>query len=368
MFVSRSLPLAMAGMMTRGLALRAADDRPVEPSCASGTAIDLLQTLNRRTETVRAIDSLPAHIVGRLREPLACARTERGPYYLFDRRGHAVHTFNPTDQTFRTLVDIGSEDGKVLEPSGFSLAPDGSFAISDAPGGRARVQVIGPAGLRRHTFARPRTVVSRLRIGPLALGGAGSLHFTGERVIVSEPESGWLITELDLDGTPVRSLGRLRPTGQEHDPELHLALNAGMVCPDRAGGWWFVFLAGTPVVRRYEASGALAFERVLQGPELDAVLATQPQRWPRRSVEGREVPLVVPTVRAAATAPDGALWVSFVVPVTYVIAPDGEKSCTLAFDAAGPVAPTSLSFPSRDTVMVTPVCALFQIPSCARSA
>jgi hypothetical protein len=354
--------------MTRGVALRASDERHAEPFHTSGSASVLTQTINRRTQRLQAIDSLPAHIVGRLREPLACARTERGPYYLFDRRGHAVHTFNPADQTFRTLVDIGGEDGKVLEPSGFSLAPDGSFAVSDAPGGRARVQIIGPAGLRRHAFARPRTVVTRLRIGPLALGGAGSLHFTGDRVVVSEPESGWLITELDLDGTPVRSLGRLRPTGQEHDPELHLALNAGVVCPDGSGGWWFVFLAGTPTLRRYEATGRLVFERVLQGPELDAVVAAQPQRWPRRTVEGREVPLVIPTVRAAAAAPDGALWVSFVVPVTYVIAPDGEKVCTVTFDAGGEVAPTSLSFPSRDTVMVTPSCALFQIPSCARSA
>lgn len=354
--------------MTRGVALRASDERHAEPLHTSGSAPVLTQAINRRTQRLQAIDSLPAHIVGRLREPLACARTERGPYYLFDRRGHAVHTFNPADQTFRTLVDIGGEDGKVLEPSGFSLAPDGSFAVSDAPGGRARVQIIGPAGLRRHTFARPRAVVTRLRIGPLALGGAGSLHFTGDRVVVSEPESGWLITELELDGTPVRSLGRLRPTGQEHDPELHLALNAGVACPDGTGGWWFVFLAGTPALRRYEATGRLVFERVLQGPELDAVVAAQPQRWPRRMVEGREVPLVLPTVRAAAAAPDGALWVSFVVPVTYVIAPDGEKVCTVTFDAGGEVAPTSLSFPSRDTVMVTPACALFQIPSCARSA
>lgn len=360
--------MAAAGLTASGLDLHAAHDDRFDHATVHRATDSLAQTLNRRTETLRAIDSLPAHIVGRLREPLACARTERGPYYLFDRRGHAVHTFDPADHVFRTLVDIGSEDGRVLEPSGFSLAPDGSFAVSDAPGGRARVQIIGPAGLRRHVFARPRTMVTRLRIGPLALGGAGSLHFTGARVVVSEPESGWLITELDLDGTPVRSLGRLRATGQEHDPELHLALNAGIVCPDGSGGWWFVFLAGTPAIRRYDADGQLVFERVLQGPELDAVVAAQPQRWPRRSIDGREVPLVVPIIRAAAASRDGALWVSFVVPVTYVIAPDGEKLCTLTFDAAGEVAPTSLSFPSRDTVMVTPACALFQIPSCARSA
>ncbi len=354
--------------MLRGSSLTAAPAATIDAAVPGGPATGITQPLNPRTEALRATNSLPAHVVGHLREPLACARTARGPYYLFDRRGHAVHTFDPTDQTFRTLIDIGPEDGRVLEPSGFSLAPDGSFAVSDAPGGRTRVQIFGPAGLVRHTFARPRAVVARLRIGPLALGGAGSLHFTGQRVVVSEPESGWLMTELDLDGTPVRSLGRLRATGQEHDPELHLALNAGVVCPDGSGGWWFVFLAGTPAIRRYDASGRLLFERVLQGPELDTLLAAQPQRWPRRPVDGREVPLVVPVIRAAGAARDGALWISFVVPVTYVIAPDGEKVCTVTFEAGGTVAPTSLSFPSRDTLMVTPACAEFQIPSCARTA
>lgn len=364
----RSLPAAAAVLLMRDLGILADGSTPSRPSSPPSSAAGLAQTGRTRVETLQAIDSLPAGIVGRLREPLACARTTGGPYYLFDRRGHAVHTFDPTDRTFRTLVDIGDEDGRLLEPSGFSLATDGSFAVSDAPGGRARVQIFGPAGLRRHTFARPREARSRLRIGPLALGGAGSLHYTGQRVMVCEPESGWLITELDLDGTPLRTLGRLRTTGHEHDPDLHLALNTGIVCPDGTGGWWFVFLAGSPALRRYDADGRLQFERVLQGPELDAVVATQPQRWPRRTIEGREVPLVTPIVRAAAASSDGTLWVSFVVPYTQVIAPDGEKVCTVQFEAGGQLAPTSLSFPSSDTVMVTPACAAFHIPSCARSA
>ena len=366
--MSRSLPAAAAGLLMRDRGILADGGTPSRPSSPPPSTAAFTQGRRPRVETLQAIDSLPAGIVARLREPLACARTAHGPYYLFDRRGHAVHTFDPTDRTFRTLVDIGGEEGRLLEPSGFSLAPDGSFAVSDAPGGRARVQIFGPAGLRRHTFARPRQARMRLRIGPLALGGAGSLHYTGQRVIVCEPESGGLLTEFDLDGTPLRTIGRLRATGQEDDPELHLALNTGLVCPDGSGGWWFVFLAGTPALRRYDADGRLLFERLLQGPELDAVVAMQPQRWPRRTIEGREVPLVVPIVRAAAASSDGTLWVSFVVPFTQVIATDGEKVCTVQFEAAGQVAPTSLSFPSNETVMVTPACAAFHIPSCARSA
>ena len=60
------------------------------------------------------------------------------------------------------------------------------------------------------------------------------------------------------------------------------------------------------------------FERVMQGRELDPVVADMPKTWPRRSVDGKELPLVVPTVRAAAADRAGNLWVSFLIPYTYV--------------------------------------------------
>ena len=102
-------------------------------------------------------------------------------------------------------------------------------------------------------------------------------------------------------------------------------MNAGIPLPHPAGGYYFVFLAGTPVFRRYDAKGALLFERVMQGRELDPVLAAMPKTWPRRTVDGTELPLVVPTVRTAAVDGDGNLWVSFVVPYTYVFDADGRE-------------------------------------------
>ena len=47
--------------------------------------------------------------------------------------------------------------------------------------------------------------------------------------------------------------------------------------------------------------------------------------WPRRAIDGTEVPLVAPVVRTAALDPVGRLWVSFVVPYTYVFDGLGEK-------------------------------------------
>ncbi len=176
---------------------------------------------------------------------------------------------------------------------------------------------------------------------------------------MNQPETGALITEYGLAGTPRRSVGRLRATGHEADRQLHLAMNAGIPVPHPKGGYYFVFLAGVPVFQRYDAKGALMFERVIQGRELDPIVADMPKTWPRRSVDGKELPVVVPTVRAAAADRSGNLWVSFLIPYTYVFDETGEKVQTLQFRAAGILAPTSLFFDTRGRLLVTPGCYQF---------
>jgi hypothetical protein len=288
------------------------------------------------------------------------ARAPDGPYYVFDRRGHSVHTVDPGSGMVRTLVEIGGEEGRLLDPTAFDLASDGSFAVADGPGGRERVQVFGPAGIRTGGFTRPGQLAARVAIGSLVLSGVGSLVYTGHSIVLSEPDTGWLLTEYTTSGTPIRSLGQLRPTGQEADREVHLALNGGLALPDATGGFFFVFLAGTPAFRKYGADGSLLFQRVIQGRELDGLVASMPQRWPRRSVGGRELPLVPPVVRTAAVDPAGRLWISFVLPYTYVYDADGEKIRTLQFRAAGVIAPSSLSFAARNRLLITPGCYEFR--------
>lgn len=309
-----------------------------------------------RTETLVSVDALPADLMGRFREPAGCERVPDGPTYVFDRRGHSVHTVNPGDRSVRTLVAIGGEPGRLLEPSAFDVAADGSFAVADAPGGRERIQVFGPAGIRIGGFTRAGRTAARVAIGSLVLSGVGSLVYTGPTVILSEPDTGWLLTEYTPLGAPIRSIGRLRVTGHEDDRELHLALNAGLALPDGDGGFFFVFLSGTPAFRRYSASGEMMFERVIQGRDLDPTVAVLPQRWPPRTVDAREAPLVPPIIRTAAVDPRGALWVSFVLPFTYVFDADGEKIRTVQFRAAGVVAPSSLSFSARNRLLITPGC------------
>lgn len=312
--------------------------------------------------TLNTVGGLPPHVCGQYREPLAFQQTASGVYYVFDRRGHSVHSIDPAGRASRTVVTIGGETGRVIEPTAFDLAPDGTFVVSDAPNGRERLQIFDFAGNWISGFTLPGRVESRVSVGGLTLNGVGTLAFLGDGIALNQPETGSLITEYGFAGTPVRSIGRLRVTGQEDDRQLHLALNAGIPVPHPAGGYFFVFLAGAPIFQRYDAKGALMYERVMQGRELDPVLQQMPKAWPRRTIDGKELPLVVPTVRAAAVDQAGRLWVSFLIPFTYVFDNQGEKILTVQFRAAGVVAPTSLFVSQRGRLLVTPGCYEFAVP------
>jgi hypothetical protein len=294
---------------------------------------------------------------------LAFQQTTSGVYYVFDRRGHSVHSVDPAGTASRTVVTIGGETGRVLEPTAFDLAPDGTFVVADAPGGRERLQIFDFAGNWISGFRLPGRAEPRVSVGGLTLNGVGTLAFLGNGIALNQPETGSLITEYGFAGTPVRSIGRLRATGHEADQQLHLAMNAGIPVPHPDGGYFFVFLAGAPVFQRYDAKGALMFERVIQGRELDSVIKQMPRAWPRRTVDGKELPLVVPTVRAAAVDPTtGSLWVSFLIPFTYVFDTDGEKVRTVQLRAAGIITPTSVFINAKGRLLVTPGCYEFALP------
>jgi hypothetical protein len=136
--------------------------------------------------------------------------------------------------------------------------------------------------------------------GTLVLNGIASIQFAGDNLLISHPESGALFTEYTQAGWVIRSFGRLRDTGFENDRDLHLALNAGLPLVNPKGGFYYVFLGGRPMFRKYDAKGMLLFERHIEGTEIDPVIATLPTRWPTRRVEDRELPLVQPTIRACS--------------------------------------------------------------------
>ena len=309
-------------------------------------------------DTLKAIDSLAPHVVGLFRDPIGFKQTANGEYYVFDRRGHTVYAVDESGTRANKLVQIGAEEGRLIEPSAFDVAFNGTFAVADAPNGRERVQIFDAGGIRTGGFLLPGRGASRVVLGTLSLSGVATLAFNGKLILMSHPETGWLFTEYTLTGAPIRSIGQLRKTGHESDRDLHLALNAGIPVVDPKGGYYFVFMAGQPMLRKYGQKGELLFERVIQGREVDPIVDAIPDRWPRRAAG--ELPLVAPAVRTAAVDYSGRLWVSFVHPFTYVYDEAGEKVRTVQFRGAGIIAPSSLWFRADGRVLVTPGCYEFQ--------
>lgn len=311
-------------------------------------------------ETLTSVGALPAHLAGQIEEMTACEQNADGQYFIFDRRSHTVFTASRARDQIRRLLEIGAEPGRVLRPTAFDLADDGTFVVADAPGGRGRVQVFHVSGATLGGFTLPGREAPLVVLDGIVLSGIGSLVYTGRSVLISQPGSGALVTEYAMDGRAVRSFGALRPTGQESDPEVHLALNAGMTVVNPRGGFYFVFLAGRPLFRRYDPNGVLLYERHVEGVEMDEYVRAIPTVWPRkRSPEGGELPVVRPGVRAAAADAEGNLWVSLTAPFTYVYDNVGDKRRTIQFRAAGIISPTALSFTRKGQMLVTPGCYTF---------
>ncbi len=311
-------------------------------------------------ETLRSVAAIPPHLVGKFGEPAAFQQAADGTYFVVDRRGHTVSRIDRAMTGVTPLVAIGHELGRILLPFGFDLG-EGEFAIADAPTGSERVQVFTTTGSRVSAFTLGVRSEPRVQLGGLVLNGAGSMRFTtGRTILFSQPESGALVTEYDIRGQALGSFGALRPTGHDADPQLRMAFNASVLVPMPDGGLYVVFQAGEPRFRRYDKSRRLLYERVIQGPELDSLLQSQPTVWPRRPGRaGGEIPVVTPIVRTAALDRSGHLWISFTLPYTYVYDATGEKVRTVQLHAAGLLSPTSLSFAPDGRLLVTPGCYIF---------
>jgi hypothetical protein len=305
-------------------------------------------------DTLAPVRSVPPEIAGRFRDARGFQQSASGQYFVFDRRAHMVWGIDEHFAGAWSIVEIGAEPGRILDPTAFDVAPDGSFVVADAPGRLVRIQTFTPAGFRIAGFAlngsaaRPRVMVENT-----VLSGVGSLQYTGASVLLSEPETGALVTEYTIGGQPVRSVGTLRPTGHESDQDVHIALNSGIPLVAASGNVYFVFQAGVPVFRKYDKAGQLVFERTMQGKEIDQILPDLPSSWPRNPLDG-ELPLVRPTIQAAALDAGEHLWVSFAAGFTYEFDRDGDKIRVVRFQGAGAVSPTTMFFEGDGRLLVTP--------------
>src|SRR5215510_234987 len=176
-------------------------------------------------DVVSSVDAIPAAVAGRFRDPAGFERSAAGQYFVFDRRSQIVYGVDARGESLWEIIHIGNEPGRILNPFAFAVAADGSFAVADAPNNQERVQIFTPAGFRVGGFTLPGRPRARVVLDGLVLNGIGSLEYTGTSILLSQPDTGSLITEYSLVGTPVRSFGELRSTGHEDDRAVHVALN-----------------------------------------------------------------------------------------------------------------------------------------------
>ena len=273
---------------------------------------------------------------------------------MFDRRSQIVYGIDERHASTWEIVHIGNEPGRIINPVAFAVEPSGTFVVADAPNNQERIQVFTPAGFRIGGFLLPGRIRARVVLDGLALDGIGSLQYSGTSILLSQPDTGAIVTEYSVTGATLRTIGSLRRTGHEDDPPLHIALNSGLPVIDPRGGFFFVFQTGEPAFRKYDAAGRLVFERRIQGREIDEFLSRLPTTWPRRRTGSGELPLVAPTIRTAAADASGHLWISFVEPFTYEFDADGDKIRTVQFRAAGLLSPNSLFFAHEGRLLIAP--------------
>jgi hypothetical protein len=311
-------------------------------------------------QELRSIGGLAPHLAGAFEDIVGCHFTADGRYLVFDRRDHAISIVAPRAAAPTKIVQIGQEKGRLFQPVAFDSSPDGTFVVADAPGGRPRIQFFIHSGSPLGGFTMSVRERPQIRLGNMVVSGISSIHYTGKSLLLSQPDTGALVTEYALDGATLRTFGDLRPTGHEQDLDVHHALNVGLPLAIPQGGYYFVFLSGTPIFRKYDAKGTLVFERHSEGVEVDPFLRTLPTSWATRPGAGRdEFPLVPASIRAAAVDPQGQLWISLGVPYTYVYDSDGDKRRIVQFRGAGIISPTSLFFTHDNRLLVTPGCYAF---------
>ena len=169
-------------------------------------------------EVLRSSGAVPAHIAGQFREPAGFQQSASGQYFIFDRRGHTVYGLDAGQSSVAQIVTIGGESGKIIDPTAFSVEPNGTFVVADAPNNRERIQIFTPAGFRIGGFLLPGRLKARVVLDDTVLNGIGSLQYTGTSILMSQPETGALITEYELTGGVHRTIGRLRQPATKRIP------------------------------------------------------------------------------------------------------------------------------------------------------
>ena len=325
-------------------------------------AATLLETSGRAAgaltvvETLTPISALPVGIATSFRDPIAFVETSSRDVLVLDRREASLFAIDAAPARARRIVGPGPGPGGLTSPSALAVNPGDLIGLADVVQDVNRVQYFSPRGSRIGGFYLPDRPRAHVAYSGLAINEINALVFRQDRFLVNLPSRGRLVTELSLNGETLRQFGEPRPTGQASNADLDALLNIGVPVMAPDGGFYFVFQTGVPMFRKYDASGAVVFERHIEGPELDAAIQRLPTVWRLGGPDAGRLPIIEPLIRTAAVDRAGRLWIALAAPFTYIYDPRGEKIRTVQLRAAGPIVPRSLFFTDDDRVLVTPGC------------
>src|SRR5438477_7295845 len=152
--------------------------------CLVGVCFMLIASLAALApDVLQSVNAVPAHVAGRFREVAGFQQSDSGQTFVFDRRGHTVFGLDDDFSSSWEIVQIGAEAGRIIDPTAFAVAPNGTFIVADAPNGRERIQIFTPVGFRIAGFLLPGRLKTRVVLENAVLNGIGSLQYTGTSIL-----------------------------------------------------------------------------------------------------------------------------------------------------------------------------------------
>jgi hypothetical protein len=125
------------------------------------------------SEVLRSSGAVPAYVAGQFRQPAGFQQSASGQYFVFDRRAHTVYGLDAQQSSAWKIVKIGSESGRIIDPTAFAVEPNGTFVVADAPNNRERIQIFTPSGFRIGGFLLPGRLKARVVLENAVLNGIG---------------------------------------------------------------------------------------------------------------------------------------------------------------------------------------------------
>ncbi|HXA18662.1 MAG TPA: 6-bladed beta-propeller [Thermoanaerobaculia bacterium] len=206
--------------------------------------------------------------------------------YLLDTQNHQIHIFSGTKAT--TVGQIGNGKGDLYQP--FDFAVDESQRIYVKDGGNSRIQM----------FDAQQHDMGSFPDNPKSLGLA--VNARGE-IFLGQPQLGSLISVYDTHGRTLRSFGApvlpsvIYGARFKRFDGYKTAFNRVRIATDESGNVWaaFVYL---PLLYKFDALGHLLFQKRLQYPELDPVVASvgvqpPPPEYASMNFDGIQMTVVI---------------------------------------------------------------------------